>query len=223
MTLSYDGSSLTTGHENGKILFWDIPLSRYNATFAPTANPLPGPVTNLISLPVIGFPSETNPKRTRLHAVVKPKYGAFESRDLEGAIPGDYKLTGQFTTSFPLPHFSASESAAQPQSEFEQALTHPSFPPGLLARSLAEFSSWTPAKFSQPASAKTEPAPAAVAQAKTDEAGDFMSLDAPAESKKPTLEQKIKQLEEANEALRKAQKSSFREIAELKKKLAGKK
>jgi len=218
ISLSYDGSSLTTGHENGKILFWDIPLGRYNSTFAPTSNPLPGPVTNLVALPVSGFPSETTPARTKLHAIVKPKHGAFENRDLDGAVPGDYKLTGQFTTSFPLPHFSASATTSPSESEFMQALSHPSFPPDLLAKSLAEFSSWTPGKISQPA-----PAPVHKTVAKPDNSAEFVSLDAPDETKQPTLEQKNKQLEEEVKALRKAQRETLRELSDLKKKVGGKK
>ncbi|RYF04027.1 MAG: hypothetical protein EOO40_11600, partial [Deltaproteobacteria bacterium] len=52
--LSYDGSTLMTGHNNGNVLVWDVPLGRYSSTF--TAAPMMGPVTNLVSLPVQGFP-----------------------------------------------------------------------------------------------------------------------------------------------------------------------
>lgn len=231
-TLSYDGTTLTTGHASGKIIFWDVPLARYSSTYGPTNSPLPGPVTNLTSLPILGFPSDIDPKRTKLHAVVKPKHGAFEARDVESAVPGDYKLTGQFTTSIPLPHFSATEISSQrSESSFITALSHPSFPADLLTASLAEFGNWTPNQFgAQPASADKEQVPAAVAQQKADgdqgAKGDYVSLDAKTQStgagKEPTLEEKNKQLQAEIAALRKAQRTSLREMEDLKKKFAKK-
>lgn len=225
--LSYDGSMLTTGHANGKILHWDIPLARYSSTYPPTATPLPGPVTNLVALPIIGFPDDPSPRPTRLHTIVKPKHGAFETRDVEDAIPGDYKLSGQFTTSFPVPHFDASsESALQSttKSDFMQALTHPSFPSDLLARGLADFASWTPkpTTSSQPTIA---PEVAAAAAASSTETGDFMSLDAPESAAKPVssnpaLEQKNAQLQAEISELRKMQRTTLKQMEEMRKKEA---
>lgn len=218
-TLSYDGSILTTGHESGKVLFWDVPLGRYSSTYSPTSAPLHGPITNLISLPVTGFPLETTP-RTKLHAVVKPKHGAFESRDVEGAIPGDYKITGQFTTSFPLPTFSAEQTQSAAQSDFMTALTHPSFPSDLLAKGLAEFSSWTPSKLAPQTPASTTAVAAEAKQDDPSDQGDFMSLDAPAAATQPTLEQKNAQLQTEIAALRKAQRASLKEMDDIKKEKA---
>lgn len=220
--LNYDGSILTTGHASGKVLHWDIPLARYSSTFAPTTTSLPGPVTNLVTLPVTGFPSETNPRRTKLHAVVKPKHGAFEARDIEGAVPGEYKINGQFTTTFPIPHFSASEQPESTQSDFMRALTHPSFPSDLLSKSLAEFSSWTPTAFSsqQPAVAPAASIPVEPTNVSTSGDADFMSLDASAASSDPTLEQRNAQLQAEIAALRKVQRASLKEMDEMRKEKA---
>lgn len=216
-TLSYDGSLLTTGHSSGKVLFWDIPLGRYSSTFAPTSTPLHGPITNLLALPVTGFPSEETPN-TKLHAVVKPKHGAFETRDIEGAIPGDYKLTGQFTTSLPLPTFSATSATSPQPSDFVTALSHPSFPADLLAKGLAELSSWTPAKLNNEPGPSTSTTTSVSQQPSTE--GDFMSLDIPAVAAEPTLEQKNAQLQAEIAALRKQQRASLKEMDEVKKEKA---
>lgn len=221
--LSHDGSILTTGHANGKILHWDVPLARYSSTYPPTASPLPAPVTNLLALPILGFPVDvTTPRRTKLHAVVKPKHGAFDSSDVDGAVPGDYKISGQFTSSFPVPCFdaaaAATENASTTQtSEFLQALTHPSFPPEMLARGLADFTSWTPQ--SAPLTASIAPEVAAAAAAAS---GDAMVLDASeavvAKPAQPTVEEKNKQLQAEISELRKMQRTTLKQMEEMRKK-----
>ncbi|KAL1301550.1 hypothetical protein AAFC00_005789 [Neodothiora populina] len=238
--LSYDGSVLTTGHASGKILHWDIPLARYSATYPPTASPLPAPVTNLILLPTTGFAAadKTNAQATRTHTIVKPKHGAFDTGDIDGAIPGDYKISGQFTTSFAVADFDPSSHVArseEQQSDFTRALTHPSFPSDLLARGLADFAAWNPASTSSssssaaPSTAATEPTTRTSASSAASKEGDFMSLDAEEPNNKPpTLEQKNAQLQSELAALRKAQRTALldmekmrKENAALTKRLAG--
>lgn len=216
--LSYDGSVLTTGHASGKILTWDIPLSRYSSTFPTSASVLPGPVTNLVPLPITGFPAkrQDNSTRTKIHAVVKPKHGAFENRDMEGAVPGNYKIAAQLLGSLSVPSFSASEIYDQNEdSEFLRALSHPSFPSDMLSQGLAELESWN----QQP---QYKASAVSVAEPKADEpmadaSADFMSLDAPVEATKPSMEQKNAQLEKEIEALRKVQRATLQQVEELKK------
>lgn len=203
--LSYDGSILTTGHASGKILTWDVPLGRYSSTFNPA--PLPGPVTNLLSLPVLGFPGEQKPK-LRQHTITKPRHGAFPAQD-DGSVPGQYTLSAQFALTLPLPRFSAAVSSTASASVFADALTHPSFPSSLLSASLAELTTYTSPS---PSTATTSTNPAADS---TND--DFLSLDsAPADSK-PSLEQQNAALLAELSALRRVQRASLTQMEALRK------
>ncbi|GAB7353545.1 hypothetical protein MBLNU459_g3980t1 [Dothideomycetes sp. NU459] len=232
--LSYDGSILTTGHASGKILTWDIPLARYSSTFTPA--PLPGPVTNLLRLPVLGFPSSSHPQNLRQHTIIKPRHGAFDARDAaDGAVPGNYTLSAQFSSTLPVPRFSAWEGAEETgeasglacsttASAFATALTHPTFPASLLSASLSELASWTNPTASSSSSgpelassANDDDDKAATAAAADDD--DFMALDspAPAAPAKPTLEQQNASLRAELAALRRVQRASLTQMEALRK------
>ena len=129
---SYDGTSILSGHKNGKVHTWDAGRGRYRNVLAEHDHA----VTNIRVLPPTGFP---NPKirHLRLKQVVKPKYESSFATDTGGSsgdVPMDYMLTAQFTSNLPL---SARRETAE--SHFEAALCHPSFPTEWLEEGIAAF------------------------------------------------------------------------------------
>ncbi|KAI5259540.1 WD40 repeat-like protein [Aureobasidium subglaciale] len=220
--LSYDGSMLMTGHSNGNVLVWDVPLGRYSSTF--TSIPMMGPVTNLVPLPVQGFP-DTRPALISQAAIVKPKHAAFDKADLDGAIPGNYNLSLQFSRQLPMPHISASKKqAAVIESDFLTALTHPVFPESLLADSLAELASWNGSAKPQPIVpsaaapvASTAQVEVPAAQQQVSDSADFMSLDAPESASGPTIEQQNEALRAELAALKRVQRASLVQMESLRK------
>lgn len=211
--LSYDGSMLMTGHSNGNVLVWDIPLGRYSSTF--TSAPLPGPITNLVHLPVQGF-SNTHPAMLSQATIVKPKHSAFDNPELDGAVPGNYNLSLQFSRQLPMPHLSASArpNNADFESDFLAALSHPVFPDSLLADSLAELATWNPSAKIHSAAAST-PEEVSAPQPQVADSADFMSLDAPAGSTDPSLQQQNEALQAEIAALKRVQRASLVQMEKL--------
>lgn len=128
--LSYDGTALLTGHEDGKIYRWDVAAGRYDKQLADFS----APITNLHMLKPSGFPTVTR-RSVKLHNAVKPRYESFGNGDQGGfnaAGPSNYTFTAQFTSNIPLQESNASNS-------FHEALTNQSFPQSFLDESLAEF------------------------------------------------------------------------------------
>ena len=132
LQVSYDGTSLLSGHQDGKIHIWDIAAGKYDKRLADFAVP----ITNIVMLKPTGFPKMTKPA-VKLQAVVKPRYESFVDGDrgMPGAtIPTKYAFVAQFTSALPLP-FSVNTTS------FDQELRHSCFPAALLEESLAELSS----------------------------------------------------------------------------------
>lgn len=132
LQVSYDGTSLLSGHQNGKIHSWDVAAGKYDKGLADLA----APVTSIVMLNPVGFREMTKPA-VKLHNVVKPRYESLVTGDHGGSsatIPTKYTFIAQFTSTLPLP-FSADTTS------FHQELHHSSFSTALLEESLAEFSS----------------------------------------------------------------------------------
>ena len=132
LRVSYDGTSVLSGHQDGKIHVWDIAAGKYDKRLADFAVP----ITNIVMLKPTGFHVTTKPA-VKLNNVVKPRYESFLDGDhgVSGAaVPPKYAFVAQFTSTLPLP-FSADATT------FGQELHHPSFPTALLEESLAELSS----------------------------------------------------------------------------------
>ncbi|KAI9799341.1 MAG: hypothetical protein M1825_004834 [Sarcosagium campestre] len=154
LTTNYEGTFLYSGHSGGALSAWDLATRKFSREIVNLSVPL----TNVLALPPTGFATQSSsPPLLTAHTVIKPRYdssfastGATTSSSTSpsGIVPASYALTAHFTA--PLP---------TPPSEFELALTHPSFPPFLLAQSLAEISA-PPAPVSSAAS-DAEPAAAA--------------------------------------------------------------
>lgn len=205
MSVSYDGCTLLTGHGSGKILAWDIPAARFVADL--TTTPLPGPTTNIAFLPVTGYPN-TTPPRFKQHAIVKPRYGAFDANTAEGMVPGTYAVQAHLTSTFAVPTFSAFEAPSTSTSEFASALTHPVFPSSLLAAGLAELSG-----SAAPARAYTAGADAEAGAQKQAASADFVAFDSvlPAQQ----LEAQNAQLREEVAALKRVQRATFETMERL--------
>ena len=136
LQLSYDGTTLLSGHQDGKVQAWDVAKGKYTSHIADFS----APVTNLYMLSPTGFPIQSRP-HLKTPSIVKPRYES----SLDGGntttstvVPPNYTFTAQFNSNLPLPRFSTlSSSTIQPPTTFQAALTHPSFPPTLLQEGLA--------------------------------------------------------------------------------------
>ncbi|KAK4693337.1 hypothetical protein P7C71_g4044, partial [Lecanoromycetidae sp. Uapishka_2] len=127
--LSYDGTSLLTGHHNGKIHSWDVAKGSYAKQIADFA----APITNLHMLRPTGFPNTTK-LNLKLQNVVKPRYESFANGYGNGdaVVPPNYTFAAQYTSNLPIP-------GSADMLSFQEALNHPCFPADLLDESLADF------------------------------------------------------------------------------------
>jgi pre-rRNA-processing protein IPI3 len=137
LSLSWDGTTLVSGHSSGKIASWDIAKSNYLTTLAN----LSGPVSNLQFLRPTGF-SNTRESTFKIPTIVKPKQDAGLTGSSSGLVPPNYNLSMQFTGRLDAPSVSAMEARSAKTSSFAESLTHPSFPASMLEESLAELDSW---------------------------------------------------------------------------------
>ena len=129
---SYDGTTLISGHENGKVQTWDIAKGRYSTQLAY----LSSSVTNFHMLPPTGFPNQPRPA-LKIHNVVKPRHDRTLSGSitacLSGGIPENYTFSAQFVSSISFP-----SAKADPMLSFDQELTHSFISQHLLDEGLRE-------------------------------------------------------------------------------------
>ncbi|WEW57550.1 Pre-rRNA-processing protein ipi3 [Emydomyces testavorans] len=127
LALSYDATSLLSGHRGGVVVSWDIAKGRFASTII-TFN---YPVTNLQMLPPTGLQKAR--QRIAVHNVVKPRYDpAFSNtQSLGDAVPTTYSFTAHLISS-------SSTNSSHPRDEFAVALSHQSFPSSLISEGLAE-------------------------------------------------------------------------------------
>ncbi|KAJ4409631.1 Pre-rRNA-processing protein ipi3 [Didymella pomorum] len=137
LSLSWDGTTLVSGHSSGKIASWDIAKSNYLTTLTN----LSGPVSNLQFLRPKGF-SNTREPTFKIPTIVKPKQDAGLTGSSSGLVPPNYNLSMQFTGRLDTPSVSATEARSAKTSSFAEALTHASFPASMLEESLAELDTW---------------------------------------------------------------------------------
>ncbi|KAI8938031.1 hypothetical protein NX059_005705 [Plenodomus lindquistii] len=195
--LSWDGTTLVSGHASGKVATWDVAKANYLSTLVN----LPGPVSNLQFLAPTGFPNMKE-STFKIHAVVKPKPDAALASG-NALVPPNYTLSMQFTGRLRSPRVSATEPGSTGKSSFEEALSHPSFPTSMLEESLAELETWG-------ASSKGGAASSA----------DFMALDqdtaAGASAGSSDAQQtELKELKKQLASLQRIQKVTFSQLSEL--------
>lgn len=193
LSLSWDGTTLLSGHASGKVAAWDLAKSSYLSTLTN----LPGPVSNLAFLAPTGFPRPQE-KPFRIHTVVKPKQDAGSTGGGSSLVPGGYTLNMQFTGRLPAGRASATENVLTNKSEFETALTHPSFPSSMLEESLAELDNWN-----------------ATTKGGATFASDFMALDNGDADGTKTSQTEIDELKRQVASLQRIQKVTFSQLAEL--------
>jgi pre-rRNA-processing protein IPI3 len=217
--LNWDGSRLLSGHKNGKIVSWDTRKGRFVAVL----NTLPGPVTNLAMLAPTGFPNQ-EARPFRVHTVMKPRISTEDNNTGNGSmIPGNYTFHAQLTRQLPSIHFSATEApdsfSTYSKSNFETALTHPSFPRSMLTEGLAELAAWreTPTNSSSLSSTNGKD---------ENPEAEFMSLNTSANKKskgkqavKLTAEQENEILKKQVKALQQTQSISFDQMGKLRKEI----
>ena len=95
LQVSYDGTQLLSGHEDGKIHTWDIATGKNGKPLADFA----APVTNLEMMKPTGFVNPASPS-VKLQNVIKPRYQSFANGYHHSGlpIPEDYTFTAQFLT-----------------------------------------------------------------------------------------------------------------------------
>ena len=127
LQVSYDGTALLSGHQDGRVHTWDVARGSYRQQVADFA----APVTNLAMLAPTGFHQIKRPP-LKLHHVVKPRFENFATgSNASGGLPNSYAFTAQLTTNIPL-------LDSQDDKQFHSALFHASFPSSLLDETLAD-------------------------------------------------------------------------------------
>ncbi|KAK4609253.1 Pre-rRNA-processing protein crb3/ipi3 [Fulvia fulva] len=194
LSVSFDGSVVTSGHQSGTVVAWDT--ARGNFISSVVQPPLPGPVNNLSFLPVDGFGRRDGSSTTKAVEIVKPKFGAFDSGG-SGTVPGNYTIKTQFASSLTF------SDNVEPSSSFIAALTAPMFPTALLDEGLAELASWNSA-------------PARGSDHKEHEGDDSMALDNAADKPNaPSVEDENTDLKRQVAALRRVQQKTFEKMDKL--------
>lgn len=137
LEVSYDGTTLFSGHQNGKVHTWDIAKGRYGTQLADVACS----ITNICMLPPAGFPKQ-RALVLKLLNVVKPRYeNSFRGSNLSltgSGVPDNYTFTAHFASIICL-----SSAANDARLSFESALTHCSFPADLLDKGLAQLATFS--------------------------------------------------------------------------------
>lgn len=194
LSLSWDGTTLVSGHASGKVAAWDVAKSN----FLTTITNLPGPVSNLQFLQPTGFPKASE-RNFKIHTVIKPKQEGGAAGSGNGLIPPGYTLNMQLTGRLHTGRVSAAEKTVTTKTSLEEALTHPTFPTSMLEESLAELATWG--------------APSTNGNAHT---SDFMALGEQAAAEPSTSrEAEIKELKSQIASLQRIQKVTFSQLSEL--------
>ncbi|PWY82228.1 ribosomal assembly complex component Ipi3 [Aspergillus heteromorphus CBS 117.55] len=125
LTLSYDGMTLLSGHQNGKVLSWNVGRKKYASTVADYTHP----ITNIMMLPPTGLPHPTLDLQRVAHTIVKPRYDhtLSESSQSIGTVPADYTFSTHL-----LPSISSTSN------QFTEAFSHAYFPESMIEEGLAE-------------------------------------------------------------------------------------
>ncbi|KAH8426438.1 putative ribosomal assembly complex component Ipi3 [Aspergillus melleus] len=145
LCLSYDGMTLLSGHQNGKVLSWNVGRRKYASTVADYTHP----VTNLFMLPPNGLPQPSLELQRTAHTIVKPRYDSTlsESSQTAGVVPADYTFSTHLLPT------SSTPTQSKPD-QFSDAFTNATFPESMIEEGLAELS-----LFSQGGGASGTPIP----------------------------------------------------------------
>lgn len=200
IALSYDTTTLLTGHANGKIMAWDVG-SRPAAYRSTVADFPSAPVTNLCFLPVEGWPRTATKANLRQSTITKPRAHEAFSGPRGGQLTAAYTMNVHFPTPLMKPDI-ISSIGHQGDQAFARNLASPLFDDDLLDHSVADLQT----AISQPPQPKTD--------GTLDGSLDFVSLAEP-EGGSGMLNEEIAHLREQVEHLRKMQTISNRHVDQL--------
>jgi len=127
LTLSYDGTTLLSGHTSGRIVSWDIAKHRVQKVIADLGNP----VTNIAMQRPEGLPS----KRPNIQVITVVKPRLENSPSMLNGIPSNYALQIQITPSPPRTNLPTPPSPTS----FPNLLSHPTFPKPLIDEAILAF------------------------------------------------------------------------------------
>lgn len=135
ITLSYDGTTLLSGHRNGSVLSWNVTKGKYVSTVADCTHP----VTNLLMLPPSGLHHTSFSQKITVHNTVKPRYDRVvsNSTQISGLVPVDYTISAHLIFSSRATISSNGGQTSQSE-QFSAALNHPFFPVSLIEEGLSE-------------------------------------------------------------------------------------
>jgi len=186
LSVSYDGTTVLSGHENGKVLAWNVGDGRH---YTRKIADLVAAVTNLEMLPIQGMPG-SDKATLRLQSIVKPRQAGIgvDRGPGSGDIPENYTFQAQFQKSLALPQFSRDHDGLDPlMADFDVALAHPSLPPEMIEECIA---------------AMAAPPTAGISSASVDDDG--------------TLQGEVTRLKTRLGEAEKSEKSHVKEMAEVK-------
>lgn len=179
MAMSFDSTSVLTGHQSGDVLIWDVATGHARALALQPG--LPGPVTNI---QLLESPADTSLRGVDTPVVVKPKFGA--STEISSNAPLDFTMHVQFT----LP-------VIPTETAFQRAVTSTTIPGDMLQKGLEGLSQWTQTSH-PPANGN-----------KDDLGDDFMALDEPEREAQATLADENVELKRQLASLRQVQAAMF--------------
>ena len=134
--LSYDGTLLLSGHQDGKVHMWDVARGRYGRCLSTQS----APVTNIIVPAPLGFLKE-NREATKSVTIVKPRVPYEGTSGRSGmSVPSSYSFMGQFISEFNISRFSSESGEDELMVDFDAALVHSILPMEYLEQGLATFS-----------------------------------------------------------------------------------
>ncbi|KAK7515604.1 WD40-repeat-containing domain protein [Phyllosticta citriasiana] len=209
ITLSWDGTTVLTGHASGKVVKWSASGGQSSQAMAS----LPGSVTNLSFVAPSGFSADSKEEGFKIHTIVKPRLDLkanISEGEIVSPVPQNYTFSAQLVGNISRPSISALESPRKGQkSAFEEALTHVSFPSDFLEQSLAELATFTNSSSGTSTGAASEPKPVCIED-------DYMAIDSGAPAGNQDLEQQNAELKDQIAALQRVQKATFKQLADLK-------
>ena len=137
--LSYDGTLLLSGHQDGRVHIWDIAKGIYSRCLHVQSSP----VTNIIVSSPLGFLRKSQ-KPVKVVTIVKPRADFVAAESTNGlskpSTLSSYSFTGHFSSEINISRFSSKNGDDELTAEFDAALAHNTLPAEYLEDGLATFS-----------------------------------------------------------------------------------
>ena len=208
LTLSWDATTLLSGHESGKVVVWDIAHRMYTSLLSI----LPGPVTNLIPLSPTGFAIQPASRSLEIHSIIKPK-PSLGSRELgsDTSLPAEYTMSNRFPSTIPLKH-----DISLMSSMLEQFFSRPGIPQAALDQNFVELGDFYYISNTE----STIPAEHARKSSEADfvPLSDEIKTSEDSANEITSLQERNKNLQAQLEALQRLQKVTFAQMTHLRNK-----